>query len=146
MGTYINAADLETALTPRTYRELYAPNPTSNAIDVAAVAQDIDAAESIVDSYLLGFYAFPLDPQTDRLVKTATRMLAKAFAFMRHPEYVRTYGEIGKVDGYSDALAMLSRIQAAKQRLPDQIAKPKNLGGVVSDPGSILIGNSPGDF
>jgi phage gp36-like protein len=146
VGTYIDAADLETALTPRTYRELYATDPQTNVIDTAAVEQDINDAEAIVDSYLLGFYAFPLDPQTDRLVRAAARMIAKAFAFLRHPEYVRTVGEVGKVQAFIEGIAMLTRIQAGKQRLPDQVAKPKNLGGVVSNPGPILIGNDPGDF
>jgi phage gp36-like protein len=146
VGSYIDAAALQTALTPRTYIELYAPDPQTDTISTPAVEQDINDAEAIVDSYLLGFYTYPLDPQTDRLVRAAARLIAKAFAFMRHPEYVRTFGEVGKVSFYVEGIAMLTRIQAGKQRLPDQVAKPKNLGGVVSNPGPILIGNDPGDF
>lgn len=148
MGNYINAADLETALTPRTYVECYATNPASSTIDTAAVEQDIDSSEGLVDSYLLGFYTFPLDPQTDRLVRAAALMFARAYAFMRHPEYVRTFGEVGKVELYQQAHAMMLRIQAAKQRLPDvaPTSPPKNIGGIVSPTGPILVGNCPSDF
>lgn len=148
MGTYINAADLETALTPRTYVEIYADDPTTNTINASAVTQTIDRAEGLVDSYLLGVYTYPLDPATDRLIRHAALMFGVAISFFRQPDYVRTYGEVGKVSQYQEAHALMLRIQAAKQRLPDasQVAKPKNLGGVVSDPGPVLIGNSPGDF
>lgn len=146
MGIYIDAAALQTALTPRTYIEIFAPDPQTDTIDATAVAQVIDRAEGLVDSYLLGFYTYPLDPATDRLIRHAALLFATALSFMRHPEYVRTYGEVAKVSQYQEADALMRRVQAAKQRLPDQVTKPKNLGGVVSNPGPILIGNDPGDF
>ena len=147
MGTYIDAGELETALTPSKYIELFAP-PETNVVDAAAVAQVIRRAEALVNSYLLGFYTYPLDPATDALIEHAALLFATALAFMRHQEYVRTYGEVGKVSQYQEAHAMMMRIQAAKQRLPDvaQASPPKNLGGVVSAPGPVLIGNCPGDF
>lgn len=134
MGTYIDAGDLETALTPTTYVEIFADDPTTSTINSAAVAQVIDRAEGLTDSYLLGFYSYPLDPATDRLIRHATLLFAVAISFMRRPEYVRTYGEVGKVSQYQEAHQMMMRIQAAKQRLPDvaQVSPPKNLGGVVS--------------
>lgn len=146
MGIYIDAAALEMALTPRTYVEVFAPDPQTNVVDVGAVNQVIARAEGLVDSYLLGFYSYPLDPATDRLIRHAALLFGVALSFMMHPEYVRTFGEVGKVSQYQEAHAMMLRIQAAKQRLPDQVVKPKNLGGVVNDPGPILIGNDPGDF
>lgn len=147
MGTYINAADLETALTPRTYVEMFAP-AADDTVDTTAVDQVIRRAEALVDSYLLGFYTYPLDPATDRLIEHAALLFATALSFMRHPEYVRTYGEVGKVSEYQEAHALMLRVQAAKQRLPDVAPTnpPKNLGGIVTDPGTILIGNCPGDF
>lgn len=147
MGTYIDAGALETALSPQTYIELFAP-PETNTVDAAAVAQVIDRAEGLTDSYLLGFYTYPLDPATDRLIRHATLLFATAMAYMRRPEYVRTYGEIGKVTQYQEAHAMMMRIQAAKQRLPEvsQVSPPKNIGGVVSATGTILVGNGYSDF
>jgi len=147
VGTYIDAGALQTALSPQTYIELFAP-PETNTVDAAAVSQVIDRAEGLTDSYLLGFYTYPLDPATDRLIRHATLLFATAMAYMRRPEYVRTYGEIGKVTQYQEAHAMMMRIQAAKQRLPEvsQVSPPKNIGGVVSATGTILIGNHPSDF
>lgn len=147
MGTYIDAGELETALGPQTYIELFSP-PETNTVDTNAVALTIDRAEGLVDSYLLGFYTYPLDPATDRLIRHAALLFALALSYMRHPEYVRTYGEVGKVTQYQEAHAMMMRIQAAKQRLPDvaQVSPPRNLGGVVSATGTILIGNCPSDF
>lgn len=148
MGTYIDAAKLRTALTPRTYTELFILDPEAETIDTDAVAQVIRRAEAQVNSYLLGFYTYPLDPATDALIEDACLMFAQALAMMRNPEYVRTYGEVGKVQMYIEAKEMMLRIQAAKQRLPEvsQVAKPKNLGGIVSPTGTIMIGNDPGDF
>lgn len=147
MGTYIDAGDLETALSPQTYIELFAVRG-ANTVDTAAVALVIDRAEGLTDSYLLGFYTYPLDPATDRLIRHATLLFATAMAYMRRPEYVRTYGEIGKVTQYQEAHAMMMRIQAAKQRLPEvsQVSPPKNIGGVVSATGTILVGNGYSDF
>jgi len=148
VGTYIDAGGLETALTPTTYVEIFADNPTTSTINTDAVDQVIRRAEALVNSYLLGFYTYPLDPATDGLIEHAALLFAVAMAFMRRPEYVRTYGEIAKVSQYQEAQAMMMRIQAAKQRLPDvaQVSPPKNLGGVVSATGTILVGNGPSDF
>lgn len=147
MGTYIDAGELETALGPQTYVELFAP-PETNTVSTAAVDQVIRRAEALVNSYLLGFYTYPLDPATDALIEHAALLFAIALSYMRHPEYVRTYGEVGKVTQYQEAHAMMMRIQAAKQRLPDvaQVSPPKNLGGVVQPTGTILVGNCRSDF
>ena len=148
MGTYIDATKLETALTARTYQELFALGPTTNVIDTDAVAQVIRRAEGQVNSYLLGVYTYPLDPATDSLLEDACLLFATSYAFMRNPEYVRTYGEVGKVQQYQEAKELMLRIQAAKQRLPEvsQVSKPKNIGGVVAPTGTIMIGNCSGDF
>jgi len=97
--------------------------------------------------------AVPTNPSTEAtgdpaLDVWAAFLFATAMAYMRRPEYVRTYGEIGKVTQYQEAHAMMMRIQAAKQRLPEvsQVSPPKNIGGVVSATGTILIGNHPSDF
>lgn len=148
MGTYIDATALETALTPATYLELFCDTPNSSTVNTTAVNQVIDRAEGLVDSYLLGFYSYPLDPATDRLIVSAALMFAQALAFMRHPEYVRTYGEVGRVELYKEAHAMMLRIQAAKQRLPDvgQVQTPKNVGAIYTTPGPVLIVGGSGDF
>ncbi len=150
MGTYIDADKLKLALTTRTYEQLFVLDPTAEPaeIDTDAVAQVIRRAEGQVNSYLLGVYTYPLDPATDALIEDACLMFAVPMAMMRNPEYVRTYGEVGKVQMYIEAKEMMLRIQAAKQRLPDvaQVSLPLNVGGVVSPTGTILVGNGPSDF
>lgn len=149
MGDFIDPADLERALSTPTYVELYAP-PDSATVDLATVQQDIESAEGLVISFLIGFYDFPLvlAPETDRLVRAAALMFARAFAFMHHPEYVRTFGDVGNLSMYKEGTALMQRVQAAKQRLPDasKAQTPKNVGGFVAPPGPILIGDKPGDF
>jgi hypothetical protein len=149
VGTFvtITAADLRTALTPRTYIELYCTDPINETIDADAVAQDIEIAEGQVDSHLLGFYA-PLPEIVDRVARAAGLMYAKALAYMRNPEYVRTYGEVAKVKLWQDAQAMMERVQAVKQRLPDASPSkgPANNGGIVPCIGPNLMLTSTGDF
>ena len=140
MGTYIDAGELETALTPTTYVEIFADNPTTSTINTDAVDQVIRRAEALVNPTFWGFTRTLSTRRLTGFIEHAALLFAVAMAFMRRPEYVRTYGEIAKVSQYQEAHAMMMRIQAAKQRLPDvaQVTPPKNLGGVVSATGRFL--------
>lgn len=149
MGAYIDPADIERALTTPTYVELYTP-PDSSEADLATVQQDIDSAETLAESFLIGFYEFPLvlDARTRAFMRTAVMFFARAFAYMHHPEYVRTFGDVGNSSLYKEGVALMQRVQAGKQRLPDasKAQTPKNVGGFVAPSGPILIGDKPGDF
>ena len=73
--------------------------------------------------------------ETDRLVRGCSVDFAVCFAFERHPEYVRTYGEDPRTMArFQRAVARMERVQAAIQRLPDQQStKQQNVGGVYLD-------------
>lgn len=141
MGNYISQLDLENALSAQTIAQLYADDNTG-AINTAAIDAVIDRAESMVDSYLIGFYAYPLQAPFDRLVKNAALLFAEAYSFQRHPEYVRTYGENPRTAGkIREANELMRQIQSAVQKLPDQPAPetaPRNVGGIVVDTGPRL--------
>lgn len=151
-GKYIRAADVINRLTPTTYIAIYDDsnnNSVSNVND-AAVQLDIDSAEGEVDSYLISENTLPLptttNPAIDRLVKLAALDFAESFAFRRHPDYVRTFGENPRAEGaYEMATARMKRIRTAIQQLPDvgaQTGKPANVGGLVIDDGPRTITQS----
>lgn len=148
-GKYIDADELATRLTPATYLAIYDDSGTGDVASVndQAVQQDIDGAEGEVDSYLITDRALPLpaivNPSVDRLVRLAALDFATALAFLRHPEYVRTFGENPKAQGlWERATARMKRLKTGMVELPDvdkQAAKPLNVGGVVLDEGPRTI-------
>ena len=136
MGTYITTADLLAAISENVVNATADDNNDGTA-DTAVLTLMIDSAEGEVDSYLLGFYTYPLDPATDRLIRLSALDFAVAFLSERHPEYVRNRdSKMGEIR-YKRATERMLRIQQARQRLPDvsQVAKPMNIGGIVYDCG-----------
>jgi phage gp36-like protein len=135
MGIYITDADVIAAI-GETPLIAVSDDDNDGAPDPAVLAYAIESAEAEVESYLLGFYTFPLTDPTDRLVRLSALDFAVAFLFERHPEYVRNRdSKMGEIR-YARAKERMYRIQQARQRLPDesQVAKPKNLGGIITSP------------
>jgi hypothetical protein len=142
-GRYISAADLINRLTPTTYISIYddARNNDVSSVNDAAVQLDIDSAEGEVDSYLITEQPLPLPAliggKIDRLVKVAALDYAEALAWLRHPEYVRTFGENKRSVGiWERAEKRMRRIKDAVQELPDNVrenGKPGNVGGIILD-------------
>ena len=83
MGTYIDAGELETALTPTTYVEIFADNPTTSTINTDAVDQVIRRAEALVNSYLWGFTRTLSTRRLTGLSNMRRFLFAVAMAFMR---------------------------------------------------------------
>lgn len=142
-GKYITDEDLKTRLNPKTYVAIFDDDRTNDpdAVNDDAVQQVIDSAEGEVDSYLVAINlmnvpALPMK-QIDRLVKTASLDYAESFAFLRHPEYPRTFAENGKSMGlWKIAENRMMRIRKAIQELPDITAAgtlPANTGGFVGN-------------
>lgn len=147
MGIYINDADLLAAISENVVNAT-ADDDNNGTPDTAVLTYAIDAAEGEVDSYLLGFYTYPLDPATDRLIRLSALDFAVAFLSERHPEYVRNRdSKMGEVR-YKRAVERMLRIQAARQRLPDvaQASKPKNVGGIVYNCGPKFMIGCAGGF
>jgi len=136
MGKYIHQVDLENALSPSTVAYIFT-DPGSSQINASAVADVISRAEAEVDSWMLPEVEVgsPGFIQTDRLVRGCAVDFAICFAFERHPEYVRTFGEDPRtMSRWKRAVERMERVQAATQRLPDQQAvKQQNVGGIYLD-------------
>lgn len=145
MGTYIDTADLIASLSENVLNAT-ADDLNVGTADASVVALAIDNAEGVVDSFLLGYYTFPLAAPTDRIVRFAALDFAVAFLCERHPEYVRNRdSKMGEVR-YKRGIETMLRVQQARQRLPDesQIAKPKNIGGIVRNCGPNFMLGTPG--
>lgn len=148
---YISKTDLENRLTAATVAAIFTePSGTFNESALTAILED---AEAEVDSYLVGQYPKPLPNDADRLLKKVALDFAVVFAFQRHPEYPRMYGDgRGNDDRLAQAHAAMARVVEATQRLPDTSAKPANVGGsaYVTGPRMVIDGqtgeNNGGDF
>ncbi len=140
MGTYIAQVDLESALSPQTIAAIYDDGNTGT-LNAAAIALTIERAEALASSFLVGFYTLPLVVPTDGMMRSACLDFAISLSFDRAPEYVRQFGEGPRSDGYySRGVATMQRIQAAVQKLPDEVAGagsdgPRNVGGIIYDQG-----------
>jgi hypothetical protein len=157
MGAFIVQKDLENALSPAVVLALFDDQSVGTA-SATAIAEVIDSAEAEVRSYLVNPFGTPLPAAafTDPLLRLACIDFAIVFAYERHPEYVRSQGETGKLESrWKRAKERMERIQAAMQRPAtlDPSTKPSNVGGQVrsGDPKSPTppaksFANGTGDF
>lgn len=141
MGEYLQQADLENAISPHTLVELFDDN-TDGIADTGPLNAVIDRAEAQVNSYLIRAYpnlTLPIaqNPESN-VVRQAALMFAIPFSFLRHPEYVRTFGENPRGQSMLDqAHAFMERLCDGRQYLFDVPAEPKpaTAGGIVMDSG-----------
>jgi hypothetical protein len=128
--------DVENALSQNTIAALFT-DPGSGTINTEAINDCIDRAEGEVASWLIGDINIndPKFANTDRLLRQCAIDFFKVFAFERHPEYVKTFGEDPRGSSlYKRAQQRMERIQASLQKLPDQPnVKPVNSGGIITD-------------
>ena len=138
MGKYITQLDVENALSPATVAYLFT-DPGQSTINQVALNDCIDRAEGEVDSWLLGDIDITSTAfsKVDRLLRQCALDFFKVFAFERHPEYVKTFGDDPRGGSlFKGAMARMERIQASLQKLPDQpTIKPANSGGLITDDG-----------
>jgi phage gp36-like protein len=156
MALYIAQTDLESALSPQTVLALF-DDTNTGVVSSVALAAVLTRACANVDSFLARTFTgpFPIQGTPPALVVEAAIEFAKAFAFERHPDYVRTFGQnYNAASQYERALALMERVADALQQLPDWAAniKPKNVGAIVYSAGPRMIVDSPdgtsngGDF
>lgn len=145
MGKYISQLDVENALSAATIAELFVDDASAGVVNALALEQCIDLAEGEVDSFLLGVNDVASLKRFDRLLRLSAIDFFKVFAFSRHPEYVKTYGEDPRSNSlYKAAVARMQRIQAATQELPDQQGgQPQNVGAIIRSTGPRLMIDSP---
>jgi hypothetical protein len=120
----------------------------------------IDRAEAEVNSYIMRAYPKLILPVIQSPLSTMLKQAALRFAipysYMRHPEYVRTYGDDprGGVDAEERAREFMDRLCSGRQYLFDVPAEPKPsiLGGIFIANGPRTIIDNPdgtinsGDF
>lgn len=138
MGKYFTQLDAENRLSAPTIAYLFT-DPGSGTLNTTALNDCIDRAEGEVDSWLLGDIdeTSPSFNRFDRLIRQCAGEFFTVFAYERHPEYIKTFGEDPRSTSlYKRAMARMERIQASLQKLPDQPSvKPANSGGIIRDGG-----------
>lgn len=163
MGTYITIDDIVNAVSADTVLAIY-DDTNSGDIDSADLVNRVDRvikrAEAEVNSYLMRAYpklTFPVvqNPLSDMLIQAAL-MFAIPYSFMRHPEYVRTYGDDarGGAQAVQNARDFMERLCTGQQYLFDVPVerKPSTVGGVTFSDGPRLMASNPdgtsngGDF
>lgn len=152
MGDYIGTTELQNALSAPTLVELFDDDRDGTA-DTAPIAQTIQLAEALVNSYLLRAYPGLTLPVTQSpasaMLKQAALMFAIPNSFLRHPEYVRTFGENPRGQSMLEqAHAFMERLCTGKQLLFDVPADttPSTVGGIVYDQGPKLFVDSTGTY
>ena len=155
MPRWLTQADIEVALSPQTLVQL-TDDDRDGIADAGVIAFVIEEAEAEVEGFLVG--KVNLDElATDRLLRLCALEFCISFLFRRHPEYVHTFGEHHRTNSlYKRAVDRMNRIQNADQQLPDlaryEAVKPRNVGGIVMDPGHRMFISNPdgssnsGDF
>jgi phage gp36-like protein len=139
MGDYIAQVDLEDAISPHTVVELFDDNEDGGA-DTTPLDAVIARAEAQVNSYLARAYkglTLPVtqSPASDML-KQAALMFAIPYAFQRHPEYVRKFGENPRDKSMlQEAHAFMKSLCEGDQNLFDVPAQttPSIIGSDVTD-------------
>jgi len=153
VGAYITLETIVKAISPTTVLALCDDENIGdiNSPEVAEVIDEIiERAEVEVNSYLMRAYPNLQFPVTQSplsvMLKQAALNFAIPFCYMRHPEYVRTYGDDvrGGVAALDNARAFMERVCTGQQYLVDVPAqsKPSVVGGVffANGPRTILDG------
>ncbi len=133
MTAYINQEDVENALSAATILALY--DDGNGGVNTTAVDAVCQRASDYVDSFVAREYPapFPMTGTIPAMMKEAALQFGIAFSFMRHPEYVRQYGDTARSDKlFEEAKSMCERIVGAIQVLVE-LAAPANVGGTVHD-------------
>jgi uncharacterized protein DUF1320 len=141
VGDYITLDNIVKAISPTTVLALCDDDNIGdiNAPEILEVVEEVIArAEAEVNSYLMRAYpllTFPVvQSPLSVMLKQAALQFAIPFLYMRHPEYVRTYGDEprGGVNALDNARAFMERVCTGQQYLFDVPSEPKpaTVGGV----------------
>lgn len=149
MSIWLSQADLEGAMSVATVAAIF-DDQNTGTLNVAAMGMVIDRGEHEVLSFMVGEYdqSILTDPITqaqladDFFLKGCALEYAVAYAFDRHPEYVRANGR-ERGDRFKRAEERMVRVLQRRQR-PTALPKPPaNVGGTVVDNAHRLVTDSP---
>lgn len=119
---YASAADLAFAIPAETIRQIFDDNGDGDPDD-DTVAYFLGVAESFVNTYLEQLYAIPLADPVPNIVRHLTIEVAVAFAYRRHPEFVRS----GWKDVFEETKKTLQDIRDGRIGLDSEtLATPRN--------------------
>lgn len=131
---YTNAEELRLTIGQPAYVAIFDDDNTGIP-DPLAVALIIERACARVDGYLSKVFAGPLplpDP-APLLAREAALNFAVGMSYLRSPEYVRRYGDKGKVDEFERAEKLCKDLAENLQRIgdPPDVEDPANVGAEV---------------
>lgn len=144
---YTDATGLQNALGPVTYLAIF-DDVNAGSVSTGTgtpVDQVLSRAHAQVVSRLVSVYGADgipsvLPSSIPALLVDAELNYAVALAWQRHPEYVRAVGaKNATAAAYERADMTMKNVADAIQRLPEVVATPSNVGGVVTDGSNRLI-------
>jgi len=97
-------------------------NGGTSSTAVASVMEDTDAE---IDSILGPGFPVPLDPATDKIIKTCAKQIAKYYAYSRKPEFYRADGKNPMADDYDRAIKKLEQIRDGARDLGKETGTPR---------------------
>lgn len=139
---YITGTDLQAALSPATYLAVF-DDSNVGTVNTSAVALVIERAHAEVASYLPRItrtYPGAIPSAVQSLLRAAELEYAMAFAFERHPEYVRSFGEGPRLDMFKRAQARMEAIATGAQFATGDAVAPLNPAPVT---GGIVVVSGP---
>lgn len=158
----ITAADLRNALGPQLYLAVFDDENVGDTdiVDTSGqVKLVLRRAHMRTVSWLPAIYAGKLPDGTDAeisdLLIDAELLYAQGLAIERHPEYVKQYGETGRLKSWREqADSIMKDVLEATRRIADVPPEPKpaNVGGIVVNNGPRVVVDNPdgssnsGDF
>lgn len=130
---YIEQDDVENALGLSLVKSIF-DDDNDGLVDEAPMAACIAYACGQVDAFLAGTYdiTLPIASPPD-VVKFAAVDYACAYAARRRPEILRVINERSWKDYRDAAIENMKMFAMSLQRLPEAIAPPKNVGGLITD-------------
>lgn len=149
MSIWLDQTDLENAMSVATVAAIF-DDANTGTLNTHAMNGVIERAEQEVLSWLVGQYGPNIqqdqDIATDMFLKGCSVEYAVAFAFDRHPEYVRANGK-ERGERFERAQSRMERVLQARQRVTTAPKIPLNVGGVtVDDSRRIIVSNSDGTY
>lgn len=148
MSIWLSQADLEGAMSVATVAAIF-DDQNTGTLNVAAMGLVIDRGEHEVLSWLIDEYGqdvltnstLQADLADDIFLKGCALEYTVAYAFDRHPEYVRANGR-ERGDRFKRAQERMERVLQSRQRPTSMPKVPANVGGFVVDNGPRLVVDS----
>jgi phage gp36-like protein len=98
-------------------------NGGTTSTAVASVMEDTDAE---IDSILGVGFPVPLNPATDKIIKSCAKQIAKYYCYARKPEFYRADGKNPAFEDYHSSIAKLKEIRDGARDLGKETGTPRS--------------------